>query len=113
MVGAAEQIRRRLVARSACDTRGARLPAWRRGSQTVDDSARGLEVVLAQQHDELLAAVASERVARAQLRTPGGGRLLEEAVPGLVAMVVVVGLETVEVEDRDADRVRLAGRLLE
>jgi putative hemolysin len=76
MIGAAEQFSRRLVVPAPGDPRRARLLARRCGSQAIDDAAGGLEVVLAQEHDELLAAVAGERVAWAQLRAPRRGRLL-------------------------------------
>ena len=56
---------------------------------------------------ELLAAVAGERVARPELGDPGGRALLEQPVAGLVAALVVVVLEEVEVEHRDAERIAL------
>ena len=84
--------------------------AARRRSTT---RARALKVELAQQHDELVAAVARERVGGAQLRAPRRGRLLEQLVAGLVATAVVEGLEAVEIEDRHADRLAGEDRLLE
>ena len=57
---------------------------------------------------ELLAAVAGERVAGPELGDPGGRALLQEPVAGLVTALVVVVLEEVEVEHRDAERLVVA-----
>ena len=58
-------------------------------------------LVSRQQQRELLAAVASQDVALAELVAPGRTDLDQEAVAGLVAVRVVVALEVVEVEERD------------
>src|ERR1700754_349113 len=62
-----------------------------------------LEVRAGQGQGELLSPVAGEDVPGAQTLAPGAGDLLEEAVPDLVAVGVVVVLEPVQVEDRDAE----------
>ena len=58
-----------------------------------------------QEHDELVAAQAREQVAAAQpvLQPPGDGE--EQLVAGRVAVRVVDGLEAVEVEEQQGQRV--------
>ena len=63
-----------------------------------------------EQHGELLAAVAGERVRGPQHRPPGGGGRGQQLVAGLVAVVVVEGLEAVEVEHRQAQVPAVAAR---
>ena len=62
---------------------------------------------------ELLTAVAGEDVARAQHVAPGRGDALQQAVPRLVAVLVVVELEVVEVDQRHAERGLVAARACE
>src|SRR5204863_502937 len=71
-------------------------------------SMRGFQRAVGKQQPELLAPVAGEQVAGAEHLAPGGGHLLEQAVARLVAALVVVLLEVVEVEHRHAQRALLA-----
>src|SRR5436190_474054 len=73
-------------------------------AQAVQHLLGVLEVRTGQGQGELLASVAREDVARAEVLAPGTADLLEEAVPRLVAVGVVVLLEAVQVEYRDAER---------
>jgi hypothetical protein len=63
-----------------------------------------LEIGAGERERELLAAVSSEDVARPQVLTPAARNLLQEPIASLVTVVVVVLLEPVQVEDRDAER---------
>jgi len=70
----------------AGDQRGGRPKALHDGHGVGQGAGRH------EQH-ELLTAVAGEQVGGADLGPPGGGRLLEDQVAGLVAVAVVVALK--------------------
>ena len=80
------------------------------GAQPFGERAGVVDVAAGQRERELLAAVASEHVGGAQLRRPRGGDLLQQPVAGLMAVVVVVDLELVEVGEPHAERRPLALR---
>ena len=69
----------------------------------------GRERLLGEDAQELLAAVAVERVAAAGLGLELGRHRLQHLVAGLVAVGVVVGLEVIDVEQRHAVPVAVAG----
>src|SRR5205807_9557002 len=95
-VGPADQGVGRLLPVPGGDPGRRRLVGDRDRSQALYDLEPPLERAVREQQPELLAAVAGEQVARAQHLAPGGGDLLEQPVPGLVAALVVVLLEVVE-----------------
>src|SRR5215218_792718 len=80
------------------------------GAEALGDLHGVVQPAVGEQDGELLAAVAGHHVGPADHGLPGGGRLLEEPVPGLVAVAVVVGLEVVEVEQGHAHRLPGPGR---
>ena len=80
------------------------LPARGRRPQAFDDLRRLLERAVGQDDEELLAAEADDRVGAAQLRVPGDRAFAQDRVAGEVAVGVVVGLEVVDVDDRQAER---------
>src|SRR3954453_21120152 len=112
-VRALEQHLRRLVAVPDGDARRGRATRGHRGPQPLDELARLGLVAAGHRERELLAAVAREQVGGAQAHGPGRGGLLEQPVAGEVPVLVVVGLEVVEVEDGDAQRRALAPRARE
>src|SRR5581483_12469567 len=76
--------------------------------ESLDDAVGEVEPAAAEQHGELLAAVAGDDVAGAQHREPRGHHRLQDAVARLVALLVVEDLEVVEVEHGDAERLAVA-----
>src|SRR5205085_9743221 len=70
----------------------------------LDDRDRVCEDTARQDDAELLPAITGEEVVGAQHAPPCPGGLLQQAIPGLVAAAVVVALEAIEVEHRDAER---------
>ena len=66
--------------------------------QVLGDPLRGFERAILQQHAELVAAEARERVGRADAGLHHARELLQQPVAGLVAAGVVDHLELVEVE---------------
>ena len=70
------------------------------------------DVLLRQEHDELLAAEPIDAVARAELALDRPNDRLERFVAREVAVGVVVVLEMVEVAHRDGARTPVAARLL-
>ncbi len=66
--------------------------------QVLGDALRGFESAVLQQHTELVAPQAGQRVGGADAGLDDAGQLLEQPVAGLVAAGIVDHLELVEVE---------------
>ena len=79
-----------------------------RGPQPLGGERGGLDRLLGQQHQEFLAAVAVEGVAGADLLIERAGDRAQDVVTGQMAGRVVVGLEEVDVEQRDRVDVAVA-----
>ena len=80
------------------------------GGDPIGDHARAGRFGAGQQDDELVAAVAPDQVVVAQLAAQRDGDLAQLLVAGLVAAVVVDGLEVVEVDQHAGQRCALAPR---
>ena len=73
-------------------------------AQLVSKDARGVRVEPRQQHDEFIARVASDVLARPELLPDGAGHELERIVAGKVPVRVVHRLELVHVRHQQRDR---------
>nr|WP_284616584.1 hypothetical protein [Rubrivivax pictus] len=87
-----------------------------RGRHRLDDLVRDLAgrrgVVQIRQHDdEFVPADARGRVAGAYAGLQAGGHFREHPIAGLVAVLVVDGLETVEIDEQQRHLVTVAGRV--
>src|SRR4051794_27417984 len=107
-VGSAYELGDRFFPVPAGDSDRTGLVLGRGCAQSLGDLDGRLRRAVGERKRELLAPVAGQEVGRAQLVAPRGCRLLEEAVAGLVAALVVERLEMVEVEHRDAEGTPLA-----
>ena len=74
-------------------------------AQALDDAQGVLGIAARKQQPELLASHAGEDVDRTDLRAPARAEITQRDVAGGVAAAVVVGLEVVDVEQRDRERV--------
>ena len=82
-------------------------------AEPVGEAGGAVGVGLGQHDDELLAAVAGDRVDLADLGAHPAGQLDQHRVADLVAVLVVDGLEPVEVEHQRGERPAEPGRALD
>ena len=107
-VGPADQLLGSFLAIPFGNAGRERLTGWHHGPQVVQDHDC-LDTGAVAEHDrELFAAVAGQQVGAAHPGAPGSGGFLEEPIAALVAVVVVVAFEVIQVEQRDIEPAAVA-----